>query len=215
LDKNTIKEVPPNSLPDQMLYELKCAIESTGNILKNTEYKIQFEKSGYKDFKNSFTKHYSDMLRVMLRSDETPDNGDYNRPLDAHKLAAISIIAILLVRPLYNIVDGKRNDAHLYNELTAFLMALNIIRNDQINRSCGGNEEKRIKLRDGLGSLSLPPIISDSGNVTINTLRAFSFLARTIRSGIPVDISWLLSSFLFYIDVYSFNEVDELSKSIA
>jgi len=198
-----------------MLYELKCAIESACKILKDTEYKVQFDKNGTKDFKTSFTKHYSDMLRVMLRSDEVLGNGNFNRPLDAHKIAAISIISVLLVRPLYNIVDGRKNHAHLYNELTAFIMALNIIRNDQINRSCNGDDTKRAKLRDGLGSVSLPPIISDSGNVTINTLRAFSFLARSIRSSIPIDVSWLLSSFLFYIDVYSFNEVEELAESVA
>jgi len=200
-----------------MFYELKCAAEQLLEILKGEEFPVYPDKNWERDFKTSFVKHYNDMQRHMDKINDLLD--ERSKPMDAHKLAAVSIITILLVRPINNYVKNKKNEYHYCNEYVAFDMARRIIRNDQISRICKGDDSLMDKVRDSLVGESkfiapLPPTISDSSSVLLNTIRVLSASSRAITSCLPKDVSWLLSSFLYYVDVYSEKEVMEIAEAI-
>ena len=91
-----------------------------------------------------------------------------------------------------------------------------MLRDYQVYRIFGDDEESRLKLIRSLGSLYTPKLITDRQPVIVNTVIALRHLARAIRSNgsQPIDVSLLLSSFLFYIDSYSYDSTEEMAKAM-
>jgi hypothetical protein len=195
--------IAPRHLDGQMLYCLKQSIKDAMDMLGKTYETVKL-KPGYEtEFERTFDHLRNDLMGKM--------KNENNRGLDAHKLAAISCLSVLLSRPLHIPANGE---GHLVNETVAFLLAVRVLRNYQIKRFCK-DKTKWAQLRASIGQLETPTLIYDSRPVIINTIIAFSHLSRTLgASQSPGDHSLMVSSFLFFLDAHSQEAIEKLAAEL-
>lgn len=195
----------PRHLDEQMLYEFKEAVYGARKLLSRKFGLVGLDSNFEAKFRNKFEFLRAETLKKMVDDDR--------RGLDPHKIAAVACLAVLLSRPL---LVPKNGEAHAVNETVAYLLVANIIRNYQIKkRTFPADQNKQAQLRDLLGAMDMPPLIYDTQPVVINTIFALRELSRSVRkSTSPVDFVFILSSFFFFIDSYSYTRVKEIADTL-
>lgn len=186
-----------------MTYCLKYALCDTVRLFGPAFKKIKLKTSYAEDFKREF-----EGLRLSVLSKMKSSN---KRGLDAHKLAAIACLSVMLSRPLYVPANGE---GHASNEVVAFLLAIHIIRCYQIERFCP-DKSKWGQMEAAMGSLSTPDLIYDNQPVNVNTIFSFRHLSRVLcKSENKSDFAFLMSSLFFYIDAHSQAAVKDCASAI-
>lgn len=200
---NVIKSVSPVHLEDQILYEFMKSVKNAKDVLGQKSDLVKLKPDYETVFRRDFGNIRSDVLG-MIKSQN-------RKGLDPHKLAAIACLTVLCARPLY---VPRNGEGHSVNELVAFLLAIEIIRNYQVARTIS-DKSKQKKLKTKLGSLNTPELIYDTQPVVINTILALRQLSRMLcPSKYASDVALLLSSLFFFIDAHSFPSVESLAGSL-
>ena len=204
---DTYDTSPPVHLDDQILYALNCAIDETTALFsdRTTKCGVHLTKGYEKCFKDDFNE-----LRAGITSRMKNQN---NYSFDAHKLAAIAVLAVLGSRPL---AVSANNEGHCVNEMVAFFLAVYIIRDYQIARACGNDVSKREKVRMQVQELVVPELIYAHQEPRLAIIYALRFLSRRVRKSTPqnVDFVPIISILMFYIDSYSYDSIQSIVMAI-
>ena len=195
---------PPEHLEDQLIYVYLRAFQEIERCFPLKENRVFLKSDHIELFKDVFAKLRYQMSQLMIDRS--------NQGKDSHKLAALACLTVLLVRP---IISKSNGEAHALNEVMAYLISGRIIQLYQLNRFCKSREQRE-KIKNKLGFITPPPLIYDQNPVNTNTIIALAFLSRALATEklYPIDLSLLLSSFFFYIDVTSQGEVERLAKEM-
>ena len=163
----------PRHLEDQMTFYLKRSMKETFKAFGQKHGIIRIRPTCYDDFKHSFNRLRADILPKMSK-----------QGLDAHKLASIACLSVMLSQPLY---IGNNDDRHAANETLAFILASKIIRDYQIMRIVP-DKSKWGGVKARIGTLVTPDLIYDTQAVNVNTIFALRHLSRALReSSKPAD----------------------------
>jgi len=198
---------PPQRLSDQMVYMLNRAIDAMFNHFEiwARERGVQPRKSYANSFKNDF-----EQLRPLVQKMMVDKSGN---SLDAHKLAAMALLAVLSSRPMVVPMNGER---HSVNEMVAFFLAVYIIREYQLRRICGNDLELRKKIETQITKLDTPKTIHSSQEVSGAIIDSLCFLSRLVRmfDASVANIVPILSVLMFYIDAYSYDSIQRIEATI-
>jgi len=193
----------PRHLGEQMTVDgtgsLSSAIAGARVLLGDRANSVPVEIApGYK---KAFQLKFEDLRQQMNKKMKT-SNG-----MDAHKLAALACLSVLVARPI-------RGEAHAVNEVTAFILAIRIIRNDQIARFCD-NPAEHSRVKESLPTFVSPDTINDKQYVSVSLILSLRFLSRALRKmNHLVDVAFLLSSLFFYIDSCSEESVKKVATEL-
>lgn len=192
------------NLEQQMTYTLGQAVRDTVEILHSNSRKVKLRKGYVEDFQKEFVRIYTDTKALM--------KGGTGSDICPHKKAAVACLAALSVCPL---VVPSNGGGHSANSVVAYFLAVRIIRNYQIYRYFPNDVMKQKKLRSVLGTITVPTLLNDHQAVKVNIILAITQMSEVLRGwSHPADLSLMLSSFLFYVDSYSYHDVESAGASI-
>jgi len=195
----------PEHLNEQIIVYLNRAIITAYQHL----YDIPEAIGAYvtKDYVINFKREF-DFLRAWTES-KMQDQNEY---FDAHKLAAISLIATLRSRP-FQLSSGA--DGHGLNEIVAFRLAVYILWDYQIDRACAGDEDKRSRMREQMKGafLHTPNRIYAHQDVTFAFIMMMCFLSDVASQPEQIyeNILPINSMLIFYMDAYSYGIVESIT----
>jgi len=198
---------PPPHLAEQVLYTFNRAIDATMELFGDRAHEcgVQLRKGYGSSFENEFNELRAGITSLMKNQS--------NYSFDAHKLAAIAMLAVLTSRPL---IVSANNEGHSVNEVVAFFLAVYIIRDYQAIRACDGDSTKCEKVKAQIHELVVPKLIYGHQEPREAIIIALRFLSRRVRVSTPqnADIVPILSILEFYIDNYSYESIYSISLAI-
>jgi len=194
----------PKNLEDQVFFIYL-------RVFKEVACAFPFDKNGVtlkEDYINSFKETFNQLKSTMtaLMKDKK------RRSKDAHKLASLACLSVLLTKPL----DVEKNgEGHMLNEVMAYIIAVRIIQLYQRDRFCKSREKHEL-LKEKVGFMATPDLIYEQSPVHGNTVVAFAFLSRALKSKDlnSFDLALLLSSLFFYMDVTSQGVVEKHANTL-
>ena len=194
----------PNNLEDQLFFVYLRVFKEVAQAFPFKRNGVTLKINHSEIFKEKFNQLKSSMTTFM--------KDKKRRSKDSHKLASLACLTVLLIRPLE---VEKNGEGHMLNEVMAYLIAVRIIQLYQRYRFCEA-KDKHEQLKDKVGFMSTPELIYEKSPVHGNTVVAFAFLSRAIKSKDldSFDLALLLSTLFFYMDVSSQNVVKEYAKTL-